>query len=376
LQRPERLFQLVLAGLPADFPPLNALDRRAHNLPIQPTPLLGREREVAAVCALLRQGDVRLLTLTGPGGVGKTRLALQVAAELVDAFADGVWFVRLSRLADPALVLPTIAETLGLREAGGQPIAMTLAGSLRDKEMLLVLDNFEHVAVVATEVAGLLETCPALKVLVTSRVRLNLRGEKQVQVRPLPLPDPAHLPPPQHLVEYPAVALFVQRAQDADAAFALTNATALAIAAICARVDALPLAIELAAAKVRVLPPAQLLARLERRLPLLASGARDLEARQQTLRTTLAWSEELLSQEERRLFRRLAVFVGGFTLEAAEAVCAALEGAEPLGLEVLEGLERLVDQSLVQPWTVDSEEEQEGGGARYRLLYVVREFAL
>jgi hypothetical protein len=235
LQWPESLWQLVLAdvlGLPVDFPPLQSLEVHLHNLPIQPTPLVGREGEVAAVCALLRQPDVRLVTLTGPGGTGKTRLALQVAAELVDALADGVWFVGLSRLTDPTLVLPTIAQTLGLHEAGGQPIAVTLAGYLRARQVLLVLDNFEQVAAAATALAELLATCARLKVLVTSRVVLHLRGEKQYRVPPLPLPDPAHLPPPQDLVQYPAVSLFVQCAQDADAKFALSNATILAIAAI------------------------------------------------------------------------------------------------------------------------------------------------
>jgi predicted ATPase/class 3 adenylate cyclase/DNA-binding XRE family transcriptional regulator len=383
LQRPEHLWQLLLSdvpGLPADFPPLRSLDAHPHNLPIQPTLLLGREQEVAAIVALLRE-NARLVTLTGAGGVGKTRLALQVAAELVDHFPDGVWFVSLSRLADPELVLPTIARTLGLQEGGSRPIAELLREYLRPRALLLLLDNYEQVAAAAHEVAEVLQTSPQLIVLATSRVALHLRGEKQVQVRPLPLPDPAHLPPPQHLVEYPAVALFVQRAQDADATFTLTNATALAITAICARVDGLPLAIELAAARLRVLPPAALLARLERQLPLLTGGARDLEARQQTMRATLAWSEQLLSPVQQRLFRRLSVFVGGFTLEAAEAVCAAPDGTEPLGLDVLEGLEALVDQSLVQPWTMDSigqegAGDEESGKVHFRLLFVVRDYAL
>jgi predicted ATPase len=265
------------------------------------------------------------------------------------------------------LVLPTIAQTLGLREAGGQPIAVTLADSLRDKQLLLLLDNFEQVVVAATAVARLLETCAGLKVLVTSRMALHLRGEKQVQVRPLLLPDPAHLPPPQHLVEYPAVALFVQRAQDADAAFALTNATALAVAAICARLDGLPLAIELAAAKVRVLAPPALLARLERQLLLLTGGARDLPERQQAMRNTLVWSYDLLQPAEQRLFRRLAVFVGGWTLEAAEAVSVISEEAEPLGPDLLDGLGTLADQSLIQ---------EESSEPRFTMLQVIREFAL
>jgi predicted ATPase/class 3 adenylate cyclase len=380
LQRSEHLWQLVLPDLPeamglsADFSPLDTLDAHPHNLPIQPTSLVGREREIAAVCALLQREDVRLMTLIGTGGTGKTRLALQVAAELVEAFADGVWFVRLSRLVDPELVLPTIAQTLGVREVGGQPIAVTLASYLHAKQVLIVLDNFEQVVRAAPAVAELLQTCAGLKVLVTSRMALHLRGEKQYRVRPLPLPDPAHLPPPQDLVQVPAVALFVQRAQDADETFALSNATVLAIVAICARLDGLPLAIELAAAKVRVLPPPALLARLERQLPLLVGGARDAEARQQTMRRTLAWSEDLLSPEEQRLFRRLAVFVGGFTLAAVEVVCAAPDGTEPLGVDVLEGLETLMDHNLVQQQTVGDEEG--GGEARFRLLYIVREYAL
>jgi predicted ATPase/class 3 adenylate cyclase len=382
LQRPESLWQLVVSdvpGLPAEFPPLRSLEVFPHNLPIQPTPLLGREREVQAVGTLLCRDEVRLVTLTGTGGTGKTRLALQVAAEVVDRFADGVWFVGLSRLVDPNLVLPTIAQTLGVREAGGQPIAALLAAYLHAKQVVLLLDNFEQVVTAAPAVAALLQTCAGVKVLVTSRMALRLRGEKQVQVPPLPLPTPAQLALTQDLVRYGAVALFVQRAQDADADFALTKATVLAIAAVCARLDGLPLAIELAAAKVPVLPPPALLARLERQLPLLTGGPRDLEARQQTMRATLAWSEELLSPAEQRLFRRLAVFVGGFTLAAAEAVCAAPDGAEPLGLEVVDGLGALVDQSLVQRSSVGqdrADDEERGGEVRFRLQYVIREYAI
>ncbi len=371
------------AGAPshsATFSPRGTPHPARHNLPVQLTPLLGREHEVATVTALLRQDAVRLVTLTGPGGIGKTRLALQVAAELVDDFADGVWFVSLSRLADPALVVPTIARTLGLREVGGQPMATTLAGYLRDKQVLLVLDNCEQVVVAAPALAELLQTCAALTVLVTSRVALHLRGEKEYPLPPLALPPVAGpVPPrrsPKQLTEYAAVALFLQRAQDAQPDFQVTAATAPAVAAICARLDGLPLALELAAVRVKLLPPAALLRRLERALPLLTGGARDLEARQQTMRATLAWSEDLLQPEERRLFRRLAVFVGGFTLEAAEAVCAAPAEAPTLGMGVLEGLAALVDHSLVQQQPVGDEEEEEGGEARFRLLYVVREYAL
>jgi predicted ATPase/class 3 adenylate cyclase/Tfp pilus assembly protein PilF len=367
LQRPELLCQLVLPDLPSDFPPLKTLDTHQHNLPIQPTPLLGREEQVAAVTALLRREGIRLVTLTGPGGIGKTRLALQVAAELVDAFADGVWFVRLSMLTDPTLVVPTIAQTLGVKEPGSQPIAETLREHLRVKHVLLVLDNCEQVVGAATEVAGLLAACPGLHVLATSRLPLHLRGEKVYAVPALPLATPDDAKAPEWLAQYAAVALFIERARDARSDFAVTVANAPAIAEVCTRLDGLPLAIELAAARVRLLPPEALLARLSTRL--LTGGARDLEARQQTMRATIAWSEALLTPAERVLFRRLAVFVGGCTLEAAETVCVEPEGAEPLGLDVLEGLSTLVDHSLVQQW-------EEDGEPRFGLLHTIREYAL
>ncbi|HEV2457211.1 MAG TPA: adenylate/guanylate cyclase domain-containing protein, partial [Ktedonobacterales bacterium] len=311
LQHPEHLFQLVMPGLAADFSPLKTLDTHQHNLPIQPTPLLGREEAVAALCALLRREDVRLVTLTGPGGIGKTRLAIQIAAELVQDFADGVWFVRLSRLTDPALVVPTIAETLGLKEVDSQSLAELLGAYLVDRRPLLLLDNFEQVVGAASEVAGLLAASPGLKVLVTSRSRLHLRGEHEYPLAPLPLPEPGQQPPPERLSQYAAVAMFVERAQAAKADFAVTAANAPAIAEVCARLDGLPLAIELAAARVKLLPPEALLARLSTQLKVLTGGPRDLEERQQTMRATLAWGEALLAPEERVLFRRLAVFVGG-----------------------------------------------------------------
>jgi predicted ATPase/class 3 adenylate cyclase len=378
LQHPEHVFQLVLPdlpGLPADFPPLNALGRDLHNLPVQPTPLLGRQREVAEVVMLLRREDVRLVTLTGPGGVGKTRLGLQVAAELVDdhAFGDGVWLVRLSRLVDPALVVPTIAHTLGLKEAGSRPIEELLREHLRARRLLLLLDNVEQVVAAVPQVADLLASSPGLVVLATSRVRLHLQGEREMQVPPLALPansSPTGRPPQsEHLLEAPAVALFIERAQAHRSDFALTEATGPVVAAICARLDGLPLAIELAAAKVKLLPLPVLLRRLQRQLPLLAGGARDLEARQKTMRATLAWSEDLLSPEEQRLFCRLAVFASGFTLEAAEAVCLVTEGAKPLTLDLVQGLGALLDQSLLQ-------QREEGGEARFSMLHVIREYAL
>jgi predicted ATPase/class 3 adenylate cyclase len=372
LQQPEPITQLVLAELPSDFPPLKTLDRRTHNLPIQPTPLLGREEQVAALAALLRRADVRLVTVTGAGGIGKTRLALQTAAEVLEDFPDGAWLVRLSRLNDPDLVLPTILQTLGLKEGAGQPIAQTLREHLRELHLLLVLDNFEQVVAAAPAVNDLLAQCPGLRVLVTSRIPLRLRAEHEYPVVPLSLPDPRHLPPPERLTQYAAVALFVERAAAAQPDFMVTAANAPAIAEICARLDGLPLAIELAAARVKLLTPEVLLARLARQLQLLTGGARDLEARQQTMRATIAWSVALLAPEEQALFWRLGVFVGGGTLEAVEVVCLAREGTEgvaPLGIDLLDGLGALVDQSLVQ-------RREEGGELRFGMLHVIREYAL
>jgi hypothetical protein len=241
LQQAEHVYQVVLPDLPADFPPLRALDARPHNLPVQPSPLLGREQELAALSTLLRRDDMRLVTLTGPGGIGKTRLSLQVAAEVLDVFPDGVWSVRLSRLSDSELVVPAIATTLDLKESGGTPLADVLRGYLRDKHLLLVLDNFEQVAAAAPQIGELLAACPGLRVLVTSRVVLRLRGEHVYALRPLALPDPAHLPPPEHLSQYAAVALFIERAQAAQANFQVTNATAPAVAEVCARLSGWPL---------------------------------------------------------------------------------------------------------------------------------------
>ena len=309
---------------PAAAAPMSASPRprSRHSLPAPPTRLIGRDREQALIADRLLQEDTRLLTLTGPGGVGKTHLALQVAADLADRFEDGVSFVGLAPVLDPALVGSAIAQALGVGEATGRPLLESVKDHLRERELLLLLDNFEHVLAAAPLVADLLAACRRLKVLVTSRAVLHLRGEKEVAVPPLALPAREHVLSLPALAGYAAVALFVERARDARPDFAITSENAPAVAEICRRLDGLPLAIELAAARVKLLPPRALLARLEHRLALLTGGPRDLPARQQTLRDTIAWSYDLLDPAEQALFRRLAVFVGGCTLEAAEAVCA------------------------------------------------------
>ena len=291
-----------------------------NNLPVQPTPFIGREKEVAAVEHLLQREEVRLVTLTGPGGVGKTRLGLQVAAELSDRFADGVVFVNLAPVSNPTLVVPTIAQVLCIPEVAGQMLLDRLKEQLQQQQLLLLLDNFEQVISAAVQVADLLAACQELKVLVTSRETLHVRAEHEFAVPPLALPDPGHLPDLAALSQYEAVALFLERAQATKPDFQLTPTNARAIAEICARLDGLPLAIGLAAARIKLLPLQALLERLGQRLAVLTSGARDVPARQQTLRNTIEWSYDLLDAQEQRLFRRLAVFVGGGTPEAVEAV--------------------------------------------------------
>lgn len=367
LDRPEHLFQLLAPDLPAEFPPLRTLERSSHRLPAQATALIGRQREVQALCDLVRHDGVRLVTLTGPGGIGKTRLALQVAADLTAAFADGVHFVNLAPVSDPELVVTTIAQVLGVREAEGRPLAQELSVYLRSKHVLLVLDNFEQVVAAALLVGELLAAAPGLKVLVTSREPLHLAGEHEYAVPPLLVPDPQSLPLPECLAEYEAVQLFLARAQRVKADFAVTSESAPAIATICHRLDGLPLAIELAAARVKLLSPHALLARLDQRLTLLTGGARDAPVRQQTMRATIDWSYQLLDAGEQLLFARFGVFVGGCTLEAAEAVCNTDGG---LPVDVLEGTSALVDKSLVK----------QGAGAagepRFTMLETIRAYAL
>ena len=365
LQQPSHLFQLVISGLPADFPPLKTLDTQPNNLPIQPTPFIGRAQEVAAVAALLRREDVRLVTLTGPGGTGKTRLGLQVAAELSEVFPDGVFFVNLAPLSDPAFVLPAIAQVLDVKEMGAYALLDLLQAFLREKQLLLLLDNFEQVVRAALPVAELLAACPKLKIVVTSRMTLHVRAEHEFAVPPLALPNLKRLPDLVALSQYDAVALFIQRAQAVKFDFQVTNTTAPAVAEICVRLDGLPLAIELAAARIKLLPPGELLARLGQRLAVLTSGARDAPTRQQTLRNTIDWSYHLLDAQEQQLFRRLSVFVGGCTLEAGEAVCATLgDGAG----QVVEGVASLIDKSLLQ------QTEHEGNESRLVMLETIREY--
>src|SRR5947209_415799 len=322
-----------------------AAPRSAPNdLPAQLTPLIGREQEIQRACALLRQPEVRLLTLTGPGGVGKTRLSLKVAMGLPDDFADGLCFISLAPISDPDLLIPAIAQTLGLREAGDRPLLEQLKAYLQDQHLLLLLDNFEQVVDAAPKLADLLVFCPKLKMLVTSRAVLRIYGEQEFPIPPLAVPDLTQLPEGEDCTQYASVMLFLQRAQAIQPDFQLTGDNIRTIAEICARLDGLPLAIELAAARMKLLHPQALLARLGHRLPLLTGGAQNMPLRQQTLHNTIAWSYNLLDAGEQRLFRRLSVFVDGCTLEAIEFLCNALDNG---ATQVLDGVESLMNKSLL-----------------------------
>jgi predicted ATPase/class 3 adenylate cyclase len=340
LSEPQRLYQLG----DDDFPSLRTLTQT--NLPVQPTALVGRERELGELVSLVGREEARLVTLLGPGGAGKTRLALQLAAELADQFPGGVFFVALAPISDPALIVSTIAEALGLKETEAERLEETLVRHLSGNKLLLVLDNFERLLEGTPAVANLLGSAPRLKVLVTSRAPLRVSGEREYPVPPLSPQD--------------AVALFVHRAQQVKVEFRVTGESAATVAEISARLDGLPLAIELAAARVKLLPPQALLARLEQRLPLLTGGPRDAPARQQTLRATIDWSYGLMGEADQALFCRLGIFAGGCSVEAAEKICSA----------TLDGLASLVDQNLLR--------NVEGGGGepRVSMLQTIREYAV
>ena len=365
LARSERLFQLVVASLPDSFPALRTLDTTPNNLPTQLTSFIGREPEVESAGALLK--GARLLTLTGPGGIGKTRLSLQIAADLIQQFPDGVYFIPLSAVREPGLVASVIAEVLGVAVTGSRLSIDAVVEYLRDRKVLLVLDNFEQLlpegAPVATQ---LLKGSPGLKLLVSSRAVLRVYGEQEFAVEPLRLPDLKALPALAALSQYEAVRLFIERAVAAKPDFRATNENAPAIAGVCERVDGLPLAIELAAARVKLFSPQALLGRLESSLTVLGTGSRDLPGRQQTLQAAIAWSYDLLDPPLQRLLARFAVFARGGNLEQAELVCGP---AAEVGVDVLTGLDELADQSLLRRLP-DFEEP------RLLMLQTIREFAL
>ena len=362
LSRPERIWELAIDGLPSDFPPLHTLNAVPNNLPTQLTSFLGRQQEIAEASKLLLDG--RLLTLTGPGGTGKTRLSLQIAADASDRFPDGIYFVPLGTISQSDLVLPTIAQALGLVDPGTHALDR-LADHIGDKCILLVLDNFEQVNDAAPQIVELLVRARQISILVTSRSPLRVSGEREYPVPPLGVPDPTHLPDLDILSTYESVALFVERAMAVRPDFAVSSANAPAVAEICVRLDGLPLAIELAAARVRVLSPHAIMERLGDRLKLLSGGSRDLPERQQTLRGAIAWSHDLLDPADQRVFARFSIFAGGATLGAIEQV--AFDPGEDS--DALDAVASLVDKSLVR------QESELDGEPRFRMLGTIREFA-
>ncbi len=363
LGQAQHLYQVMMTNLPTDFPPLKTLDALPHNLPIQLTSFIGREREMTEINELLR--STRLLTLTGSGGCGKTRLAVQAAADVLEAFRDGVWFVDLVRLSDPTIVPQAVASALGVREAPGRPLLATLAEYLRDRHVLLVLDNCEHLVIACAQVAdALLRSCPHLRILATSREAVGVEGELTFRVPSLSVPDLQRLPPLDQLIHHEAVRLFTERARWSLPTFAVTSQNAGAVAQVCVQLDGMPLALEMAAARVKVLTVEQIATRLDDRFRLLRAESRTALPRHQTLRAAMDWSHDLLPEKERGVLRRASVFAGGWTLEAAEAICAG-DGVE--ASDVLDLLTRLVDRSLVIA-------EPHGGAVRYRMLETVRQY--
>ena len=364
LVRPQRIYQLLIEGLPDSFPPLRSLDATPNNLPTQPTTFVGRQSELAKAADLLMK--TRLLTLTGPGGSGKTRLALHLAADVLDRYPDGVWLVELAPVTDAAAVGPTVAATVRIGERPGRPAVDTISASLRSRQLMLVLDNCEHLIAACAELAdALVRSCPRLTIVATSREGLNVPGETLMPVPPLHVPGGDTLPPLEELREYEAINLFVDRCASYQPEFALTEENAADIVRICRRLDGVPLALELAAARVRVLTVAEVASRLDDRFRLLTGGGRTVVARQQTLRALIDWSYDLLNEKERVLFRRLSIFVRGSTLEAVEAVCV---GEDIEREAILELLSHLIDKSLVT--MLDRRRV-----ARYAMLETIRDYA-
>ena len=364
LGRPEAIFQLLHPKLAAPFPTLRSLASLPNNLPLQPTSFVGRESELTQICTLLT--TARLLTLTGSGGCGKTRLALQVAADLLDGEGDGAWLVELAPLTDPNLVPATIASVLGLKEEPGKPITQSLVEYLKNKHLLLVLDNCEHLLDACAKLADtLIRQCPRVHILASSREALGIAGELTYRVPSLSLPDSSKHQTPESLSPFESVQLFIERALFQQSTFAVTNANAPALASICHRLDGIPLAIELAAARVRSLSVEEINGKLDQCFRLLTGGSRTALPRQQTLRALIDWSYDLLSETEKQVLERLAVFAGGWTLEAAEAVCASDDVED---WEVLDHLTSLTDKNLVIA-------EQKHGHTRYQLLETVRQYA-
>jgi predicted ATPase len=364
LLNPEHLWQVLAADLVQDFPALQSLNSIPNNLPLQLTSFIGREKELAGIKRLVENN--RFVTLTGSGGVGKTRHALQVTADVLDAFQDGAWFVELATVSDPGMVIPTVAAELGVREVQGRPLLAALADHLRNKTLLLLLDNCEHLLDASARLVDeLLQECPQLKVLVSSREPLGIAGEVTYLVPSLALPDPLNLPSIDVLSQFDSVRLFIERAVSVKSDFSVTKENAPAMAQVCSRLDGIPLAIELAAARVKGLAVEQIAKRLDDRFRLLTAGSRTALPRHQTLVAMIEWSYDLLSEPEKALLRGLSVFIGDWTLEAAEAVCAEPgDGAA----DVMDLLLRLVDKSLVTL-------QEQGGQARYRMLETIREFA-
>ena len=371
LSRPERIFQLDCPPLPTTFPALRTLESRPHNLPPQLTAFVGREALLASIAPRLREASTRLLTLVGPGGTGKTRLALQLAADALETFSDGAFFVGLEPVREPGNVAAAIATALGLSASGPRPLRDVVADYVRAKHLLLILDNFEHVIDAATLVADLLRAAPRLTVVVTSREILKVSGEQVAQVPAFDRPSYRPPPTPEQLTQHEAVRLFIDRATSVRADFAVTTENAPAIAEICYRLDGLPLAIELAAARVRTFPPPALLQRLARGLntALAGGGGRDVTSRQRTLDGAIAWSYDLLSADERTLLLRLCAFSGGFTFEMAEFAASDPDTPGVVGdVDVVTGVEGLADKSLI------GQEATPDGSARFRMLETIREF--